>query len=161
MKTYVDFFNDVAGNHPAGVDDPELFWEQVGNQASLLGEETTEVIDAAQNRDIVELVDGIADVEYVLTWLKTLVAAAGVDISKAKEIVCHNNDSKITTSFELAVESMGIYPEGVVELFATEIGGINYYTIRRTIDGKIMKLMGHNRPDFTEAIPKSTIEALS
>ena len=74
-------FNYIAGNAPATTKDEVL--KQIAMQCVFLLEEVKETQEAALNNDILEVVDGIADVKYVAAYLQTLIESLGVDQSGA------------------------------------------------------------------------------
>lgn len=145
-------FNHVVGNPPVGFDDKERFWNQIKLQASLILEEAKELYDAAEDRDIVEVIDGSTDVWYLREYVDNLLQEVGIDVYKAKEMVCDNNDQKFTTSPEYASASSQEYEIGTTEVKDSEFENVKYYTVRRKTDGKVLKLIDHEKPDLSKLV---------
>lgn len=151
----VDRFNFIVGNPPAG--DKVAVLKQIANQCKFLLEEVSETLKAAEGNDIVEVVDGIADVEYVAAYLKTLVQSLGVDQHGAFLAVCDNNDQKFTQDLEVACDWQN------QKDFDTYISHVNYrgedfYTVRRDDGtGKVVKHDNFPKVDLLPFIPKELL----
>ena len=148
MNSNVTRFNHVVGNPPVGFSSKEEFWNQIKLQAELILEEAQELLDAANARDIVEVIDGSTDVWYLREYMDNLLEAVDVDTMLAEELVCNNNNQKFTTSPEYASASAQEYEIGTVYVRETNYNGVKYYTVNRNSDGKVMKLLDHEKPDL-------------
>lgn len=161
IKESVKRFNHIKGTPPISIDgDREAFWKSVQNQAALVLEEAKEQYSAAMNRDIVELVDGAADVAYTQAYMDVMLEEVGVNLSLAKDLVCENNDQKITTYKEFAKRSAIKLLEDAEMVYVDETwyDGMFYYVVKRKLDGKVMKLIGHQSPNIADAIPEETFD---
>lgn len=161
IKESVKRFNHIKGTPPVSVDgDGETFWKSVQNQAALVLEEAKEQYEAAMNRDIVELVDGAADVAYTQAYMDVMLEEVGIDLFLAKELVCDNNDQKITTDEEFAKKSAIKLLENAEMVYVDETwyDRMFYYVVKRKLDGKVMKLIGHQSPNIADAIPEETFD---
>ena len=74
----------------------------------LILEEVRELTDAAREHDIVETIDALADILYVVYGAG---ASFGIDLDKAFDIVHRSNMSKLCMTEEDAVETVRIYKE--------------------------------------------------
>lgn len=155
-------FNYIVGNEPVGLEDREDFWKQIKLQAKLVLEEAQEMFDAANNEDLVEVIDGQADVWYLNEYVEDLLAEAGVHVKVAHGMVCDNNSSKYTTDLDFALESsIAQASNGVLcSVYQTMYYGEVYYVVKRDSDGKVVKLIGHQSPDIRSCIPNETFNTL-
>lgn len=89
-KAYADVeeFNEICGNLQ-NVDEAS-----VDLQISLCFEEMTEVIEAFEQRDAVELAKEVADLWVVVTGLVQKLRAGGTDMGNVIGDVCKNNLDK-------------------------------------------------------------------
>jgi len=163
VKESVKRFNFTIGNPPISIDgDKEDFWRSIQQQAALVLEEAKEQYEAAMNRDIVEVVDGAADVAYTQAYMDVMLEEIGVDLNKAKDLVCENNDQKITLdevfARRSATKQLLDNPDDQFYVDETWYNGLSYFVVKRKSDGKVMKLIGHQSPDIKEAIPEETFE---
>lgn len=161
VKESVKRFNCIKGTPPISIDgDKEDFWRSIQKQAALVLEEAKEQYEAAMNRDIVEVVDGAADVAYTQAYMDVMLEEVGIDLSLAKSLVCDNNDQKITTDEKFAKKSAIKHLENAIPCRVEEswYDRMFYYVVKRIQDGKVMKLIGHQSPNIKEAIPEETFK---
>jgi len=153
-KEQVKRFNVIAGNTPSQGDLYEV-WKQLKLQASLVKEEALEMDAAASQEDMLEVIDGWADVWYTATYMEQLLGAFGVDVKKVKQEVCNNNNQKYTTSYTYALESKEHLEQQDVDCYVEEVvyEGEIYYTVRRSFDSKVLKLKHHQRPNIEQFVP--------
>ena len=112
----VDEFNRIFGvklypelNPNVLQDDPVL----VEQRMKLIREEMRELEDAVRDNDIVETVDALADILYVVYGMCN---ALGVDADEAFRIVHENNMSKLCSTEEEAKETVRYYEENKEKL---------------------------------------------
>ncbi len=155
-KKEVVRFNYGINNAPSMGDQYEV-WKQLKLQAKLLLEEVNELVEAAEQEDMLETLDAYCDIEYLSTWLEHLLYSFGNETKKAFGEVCQNNSSKITTSYSYASLSKELIEETTgVECYidSTTFEGELLYTVKRSSDGKVMKLANHERPDLIKFVAK-------
>lgn len=163
MYERVKKFNDIASNSPPKDGDYEKFWDFVRLQSALIVEESLELSNAVLNRDLENLVKEWCDVEYVSKGMRYALDNVGIDTTEAIDKVCKNNELKYTSSLDFAqkskdyVESQGS-PSYVEKSFYK---GVEYFTVRRSKDGKIMKLIDYESPDIRSTIPDNTFNNLN
>lgn len=161
IKESVKRFNHIKGTPPVSIDgDREAFWKSVQHQAALVLEESKEQYEAAMNRDIINTVDGAADVAYTQAYMDVMLEEVGIDLSLAKSLVCDNNDQKITTDQEFAKRSAIKLLENAEMVYVDETwyDRMFYYVVKRKLDGKVLKLIGHQSPNIADAIPEETFK---
>lgn len=161
-KERVNKFNTLAGNAPAGVDDPKKFWKQLEFQATLILEEAKEFLEAVESRDLENAVKEACDVDYVYTYAEVILEQAGIHMGVAKDMVAMNNDQKYTLSEELAEQSAHSLEKSGVQTYIDEIeyGGETIYMVKRWDDMKILKLLEHVEPSVSATIPDNTLKVL-
>lgn len=152
-------FNIVCGKAPLGLytDDKEEVWKQIKEQALRIYEEAKELLDAVEDEDMEQVLDGHLDTRFTNEYMEDLLSACSIDVGGAWEAVLDNNDSKYTTSMDVADASLvehlknGVDCHISTELFEGEV----YYTIKRSIDNKVLKLVDHVSPDMGKYIPEN------
>ena len=147
-------FNYIMGNAPSVF--PNVLYEQIANQCKFLLEEVQETLDAASRGDIVEVVDGVADCEFVFDYIKTMVQSLGVQQEKAFEAVCDNNDLKYAECYEEALQWKKQKEAQGIECYVSSVvyEGVDYFMIRRKEDGKGLKFDNFPKVDLTPFIQK-------
>ena len=153
FKERISKFNHIIGNTPAT--NVDAFWEQAKLQAALVLEEAQEQYDAVMERDLVELVDGACDVQYLQTYLDEMIETIGVPLKVAMDMVVVNNDQKYTKHESMAHISRMIHSDAGIPCYVekVEFEGDTYYTVKRSSDGKVMKLKDHVSPNIRATIP--------
>lgn len=155
MSNYrVTKFNVISGNAPHMGTDYE-YWEQIKNQAERIYEEAKELLAAAQDERMQDVLDGFLDVRYTNEYMEDLLIAGEVETKKGWDAVCDNNDQKYTTSFTYASESKEYLENKDVECYIdqTQYEGQIYYVVRRNEDNKVLKLKFHESPDLAQFLP--------
>lgn len=154
-KKDVTRFNIICGNAPSMGSDFE-YWRQIRNQAERIYEEAKELLAAAKAEDMVQVLDGWADVMYTNEYMDDLLKAGEVNTKAAWEAVCANNNQKFTTSYTYALGSKEHLEGQGVDCFIEETAfeGEIYYTVRRMGDLKILKLKHHEQPSIGQFVPE-------
>ena len=88
----VKIFNELAGSLE------NVNKSSIALQLDLIQEEFLETVQAFDEKDPVEFVDGVADMFVVLSGLMQKLEALGVDVEAAFERVNNNNLSKFSDS---------------------------------------------------------------
>jgi NTP pyrophosphatase (non-canonical NTP hydrolase) len=154
----VERFNVITGKAPSK--DIKELYKQIENQCTYLLEEVEETMKAAQEEDMVEVLDGVADVKYVASQLQTLLESVGVDFDGAFSAVCENNDLKFTTLFGVA-DNWAVYHDKSgkdVYISSVEYEGVNYYTVCDYHTNKTLKPQNFPRVDLKPFIPNDLID---
>ena len=162
-KEKVKLFNAVAGNPPIGFESRDGFWEQVQMQARLALEEAQEQYDAAMAEDLIEVVDGAADLNFVQRYMEVLLESVGVMFAVAEDQVSINNLQKMSVNEGFVLQSQEeLYTSKGVGTYIDEVNyeGQIYYVVKRKEDGKCLKLLRHAPPNISLTIPSSTMQML-
>ena len=104
-------FNDGFGVPVSDSIQTNIFKENpklVKLRLDLILEEVRELTDAAKEHDMVETIDALADILYVVYGAG---ATFGIDLDQAFDIVHRSNMSKLCMTEEDAVETVRIYKE--------------------------------------------------
>jgi len=140
----VQQFNSLGGNLET------ITKQSLALQLDLIQEEYLETVEAFDNQDSTEFVDGVADMYVVVTGLIQKLERMGVNMKEAIDRVCDNNLQK----FPLYQDGwQDIIPEGCS---VNTVDG--RLVIKKITTGKIMKPLNFkpvdltNVPDFFKAI---------
>lgn len=110
----------------------------------LIEEELEEVKHALRNKDIIEMVDGLGDLFWVVV---RAMQSAGVDVDKTIDAIYDSNMSKLATSKEEAEASVKRYEEMGIKTDFKKVGK-KYYKIFRLMDNKVLKSINFAVPNF-------------
>lgn len=110
----------------------------------LIEEELEEVKHALRSKDIIEMVDGLGDLFWVVV---RAMQSAGVDVDKTIEAIYESNMSKLATSKEEAEASVKRYEEMGIKTDFKKVGK-KYYKIFRLMDNKVLKSINFAVPNF-------------
>ena len=155
----VERFNVITGKAPSK--DINELYKQIENQCTYLLEEVKETLKAAQEKNVVEVVDGICDVKYVASQLQTLIESTSVDFESSFSEVCYNNDLKFTDSYVKAC-SWESYQQTVgkdVYISKVDYNSKLYFTVCDAKTNKTLKFENFPKVDLTPFIPKELINA--
>lgn len=128
----------------------EAWKKSLINQLKRLDEEMKETIKALEDKDIVEVLDGLVDLKVVLDGAFFL---SNLPIEEAFEEVMDNNDLKYTTDYGEAYDALehhGIEHFNIQEAVSKD--GTIFYSVHRNSDNKICKLLDHPRVDLTRFV---------
>lgn len=144
-------FNTIAGKIREDGMPIDEWWTSLKNDMARVVEEVKETFSAIEEKDRLELLDGVCDIEYTLSKLKMEIISTGIDYNSAIEAVCNNNHSKhieikdFSEDMERIIKSIELYG-GTNEVYAykAEYEGKEYVTIKRKSDDKVLKPEGFN-----------------
>lgn len=112
-------------------------------------EETEELNEAIQERDIISVLDAICDLLYVAVGNATMAFGLKDKLLPAYEEVQASNMSKVCTSVEEAEETVRVRAEQQGEPCHFEKVG-EYYIVYRTRDKKVMKSINYFSPNLRQ-----------
>ena len=122
----------------------------------LILEEVRELTDAAKEHDIVETIDALADILYVVYGAG---ASFGIDLDKAFDIVHRSNMSKLCMTEEDAMETVRIYKEKYEKnesLYDTPTyrrsKDSRYWVVYNESTGKILKNYKYTPANFADML---------
>lgn len=119
----------------------------------LIEEEFNEMKEAIKNKDIVELLDSLIDMEYVITGMGI---SCGFDMDKAFELVHESNMSKLCDTEEDAKESVKWYKETRPEFqpaYRKTKDGLKWL-VYDVLTGKVLKNKYYKAVDLKVLFPK-------
>lgn len=157
MKSQIETFMKCTGNDNPSFDniDKEYVFKKLNQLNDLIHEEFTELSDALSDKDIVEVVDAIVDIQVFHTQMVLLLERAGIDYKGACDAVCINNSLKYTSSAGLATEWLiGLQKQGNYQYHVSvnEVEDQSYFCLK---DNKTKKVKKH--ADFTQVSLKEFI----
>ncbi len=144
----VSEWNEAAGKIPAERG-TEAYWLALENQIERIQEELDETLKAVQERDLVEVLDGGCDLDVTVAGLNFLT---DLPYDKAIGRVLDNNDVKLTISIDEAEDAQRHYDGLGIEcdVITVTVDDATFYSVHRTKDDKIMKLLDHPRVDLSD-----------
>ena len=157
MYKDVSFFNLAAkGTEPVYSPNAQETFERLDRQLALVLEEVSEVAVAIQDKDKAEILKEVLDIGVVWMGMLQILENAGYDVWSAAQIVCDNNNSKIMSNIQDAVESVEKHFADGVEAYTdtAKVGGMEYFSVRRKKDGKILKPYFFKKADVSDYVPK-------
>lgn len=147
MKTSIEQvaeFHKVF-NHPIAETPCIPDMDTVMFRINFIREELSELEAAAKAGDIIELADGLGDIQYVLDgfYLNAGLHKVKEDISTE---IHRSNMSKACLSYGHAQETIAALEAEGVDCYYERQG--SSYIVKRTSDGKVMKATGYSKPDL-------------
>ena len=150
-------FNEKFGVPIYKTPQPQLFTTNVKSVEcgmSLIREEVKELEVAVQNHDLVETVDALADILYVVYGMG---ARFGIDMDKAFDLVHSSNMSKLCKNEDEAIKTVAFYKkefeEGRLPYDSPNYrlsDDCKYYVVFNENTGKILKSINYNEVDLKE-----------
>lgn len=130
-------------------------------QAQRIVEESNEILDGAYNKDPKELLDGIVDTLFTLTYAVEIARKMGFDIAGACKAVCDENDTKYSNDYSFVYNEVNIMNaekgEGYCKMHKQIYGNTVAYCMKRVEDGKVLKFSTHKKVVLDSFIPKHLI----
>jgi NTP pyrophosphatase (non-canonical NTP hydrolase) len=157
MYKDVCFFNLAAkGTEAVYSPNAQETFDRLERQLALVLEEVSEVAVAIQDKDKSEILKEVLDVGVVWMGMLQILENAGYDVWAAARDVCDNNTSKIMDNIQDAVESVEKHIADGVEAYTdtTKVDGVEYFSVRRKKDGKILKPYFFKKVDVSKYVPK-------
>ncbi len=140
-------FNEVAEKHNL------TSFDDFVNQQELIHEEVYEGIDALEDNDIRELLDGTVDVLVTALGQLQKLEQLGIDVYKAMQDTVQNNLSKFVSSEEEAIATSDMYFEQGIQTKVVYNPKFNLYCIKNAETDKIMKPIGFQSNDLSSCLP--------
>src|SRR6478609_2714555 len=139
-------FNETFGVPVYKEPQHDIFKENpalVEYRLSLIREEVKELEEAVKNHDLVETVDALADIIYVVQGMG---ASLGLDLDKAFDIVHKSNMSKVCKTEEEAKKTVQHYVDNMEKL------GYDSPAYRKSADGKSFVVYNKNTSKVLKSI---------
>lgn len=151
MKKQLDQTREF--NTTAGIDLPSSLTfptrKRISLCISLIQEEMGEILEAYNNLDKVEVIDGLADLQYVVNGL---INAFGADelMEEALQLVHESNMSKFCKTEEEATATIEDYKKKGIDTHAVLNGDL--FVVRRNSDNKILKNINYKPVDLKKIV---------
>lgn len=153
----VEKFNECSG---LLTDKPT--WDDFEKLFGILKSEFRELEASFPLKDTVEMVDGVADVTYVIMGMLALLQKSGFDVVALLQRVASNNDQKIFKTFDEALDLLvelehtkpSLVPYTIVE---TNYDGTTYFVVVDT-NGKVCKRVNHIAPDIKSLVQNWNVD---
>jgi hypothetical protein len=162
QSTYVPFvseveiFNDTFGkpnNYTPVIPKDEKLINFV---IDFIKEETQELEEAIENRDIVEVLDGICDLLYVAIGNATMVFGLKDKLMAAFEEVQASNMSKTCETYEIANQTIQARIPEHGPCYTKQVGDV--WVVYRKSDDKVMKSINYFRPNLKQFFTQEEID---
>lgn len=157
MYKDVCFFNLTAkGTEPVYSPIAQETFDRLESQLKLILEEVSEAAAAIKDKDKPEILKEVLDIGVVWMGMLQILENAGYDVWPAAYVVCENNNSKIMSNIEDAVESVEKHFADGVKAYTdtTKVGETEYFSVRRMTDGKILKPYFFRKVDMSDYVPR-------
>ena len=152
----VEVFNETFGkpnNYTPIIPNDKKLTDFVVN---FIKEETDELAEAIENKDIVEVLDAICDLLYVAIGNATMVFGLKDKLTDAYAEVQASNMSKSCTTIEEAEETIRVRSEQHGECYFRKVG--DRYVVYRKADDKVMKSINYFAPNLEQFFTPEEIE---
>lgn len=117
--------------------------ERVGLSMALINEEFMETLEAIDNRDIIEVQDGLGD----LLWVTVrAMMEFGIDPLETIQKIYVSNMSKADTTMDDAIMTYKHYMEQGIQTYSKEKQGL--FITYRTSDNKVLKSHKFKSPEL-------------
>ena len=152
----VEIFNDTFGK-------PNNYTPIIPNDQKLLDfvvdfiyEETEELKEAIEQKDIVEVLDAICDILYVAIGNATMVFGLKGRLLDAFNEVQASNMSKTCKTYAEALETIDFHLEQHGPCYTKQVGDV--WIVYRERDDKVMKSINYFSPNLEQFFTKEEIE---
>lgn len=146
LADYVYAFNSISGQRT------KTEFSDVVNQIKLIEEETTELCEARDANDYVEILDACVDILYVTIGLMQKLENKGVDVKGAMHRVCKDNHLKFPVSVENAMATLEYYHKQDVEVEVHYNDEYNVFIVKDE-NNKVRKPVFFTRTTLAEFVP--------
>lgn len=125
---------------------------------NFIKEETDELAEAIEERNIVEILDAICDLLYVAVGNATMVFGLKDKLIEAFEEVQASNMSKSCTTVEEAEQTVRVRSEQYGPCYYKEVNG--RFVVYRQEDDKVMKSINYFSPDLTKFFTQEELNSI-
>lgn len=143
----VAHFNEIFGVDRYSTPQPNVFTKNpnlVKLRLNLIREEVAELEEAVQNNDLVEAVDALADILYVVYGAGDCF---GVDLDEAYQTVHSSNMTKICVSEAEAQETVEWYKKNKLDIYDTpsykQASDGKHWIVYNQSTGKVLKSINY------------------
>lgn len=148
-------WNNIMGNVPSENHQETIV--KLKRQIKFVVEEALEMQEAADEDDIIEILDALQDLRFVSDQVAVYLESLGIDLEGSWKEVVRSNNSKFTDDPFVATSSQRHYLDKgictqVEQTFDSE--GKMVYIIKRQEDGKVLKPLCFSPPDLKPFVPE-------
>lgn len=122
---------------------------------SLIHEENCEIADAAEDRNIVEVADGLCDLLYVTLGAIKAYGFSTELFQKLFNEIHRSNMSKTCKTEEEADQTIAFYKDKGTETYKQQVGKL--WTVNRAHDHKVLKSVNYSKPDLKSILEEAGI----
>ena len=126
----------------------------------FIKEETEELEEAIQNRDIVEILDAICDLLYVAIGNATMVFGLKDKLMAAFNEVQASNMSKLCQTIEEARETRDVRSKEHGSCYMLHNQEGDYWVVLRERDDKVMKSVNYFAPNLKQFFTEEELKAI-
>lgn len=135
--------------HPI-LDEPTILHpDRSALRLSLIVEETTELIEAIEKKDLVGIADALGDIQYVLSGA-ILEFGFTNNFNDIFSEIHRSNMSKLCKSENEAIQTKHKYEKDGVEAYYEQEG--EYYHVKRSSDHKTLKSINYSPANLKQFI---------
>jgi NTP pyrophosphatase (non-canonical NTP hydrolase) len=156
----VEIFNDAFGkpnNYSPVIPRDEKLTNFV---VDFIKEETDELAEAIENRDIVEVLDAICDLLYVAIGNATMVFGLKDKLMDAFNEVQASNMSKLCQTIDEARETMKARSKEHGPCYMKYNQEKDYWVVLREKDDKVMKSVNYFAPNLEQFFTEEELKAV-
>ena len=156
----VEVFNEAFGkpnNYTPTIPRDEKLTNFV---VDFIKEETDELAEAIENRDIVEVLDAICDLLYVAIGNATMVFGLKDKLQDAFAEVQASNMSKLCSTIEEARETVRVRSKDHGDCYMKYNQEKDYWIVYRERDDKVMKSVNYFAPNLEQFFTEEELKAI-
>ncbi len=144
VQEFHEVFNHLVAVGPTLPDEATVSF-----RTNFIKEELDELADAVIENDIIGVADALGDIQYVLDGY---FLNCGLHDKKDAilQAIHTSNMSKACKDQAHAEATIASLKDANVEAYFEKVG--DYYIVKRTSDGKVMKALGYKLPDLETAL---------
>jgi hypothetical protein len=143
-------WGDQAGVN-IGEGDQETCFSKLSQIADMLIEEAKEMKEGCEKGDLLEILDGVTDIRFVLEQALESLRRIDVDVDGALHAVCDNNDLKVYDDYDVAMKDMRALElkNSKEYLIDSNVFLDQEYFCIKDRNGKVTKSVNHPHVDLT------------
>ena len=134
--------------------DSKEFYKALEGHYQRIKEELQELREAIDNKDGIEILDAMNDLDVVVTGGQIELELAGFNVAKALTKIGANNLTKVGLSEELATKSANLLTENTGDEHIAEYNNYSgLYCVKRVRDNKFCKPIGFSDVSINDCVP--------
>jgi NTP pyrophosphatase (non-canonical NTP hydrolase) len=150
-KESIYAFNNLSGQAN------KVAHKDIYNQVKLIEEETKELLEAIEAEDIVEVVDAVGDILFVVLGLQQKLENLGINVDEACKRIAENNLSKFPAYDSIAETTVTTYENMGVKCTKEFNEEYQRWVIKDT-NSKVRKPVGYVSVNIEDCIPDKLLK---